>query len=214
MCATGAFAQMSATRPSLLKRWNRGVTEPPLFVKRPKSAPTWSTFGSLSARPGRMFAPQDEGDVVWLAQMNCLDLHPWNARASDMEHADELRIDLDPTDEYGFDAVIDVAHTIKEILDELDSSAGRRPRATEASTSTSGSTLSGPTTRFGGPASQSQGRRRDATRSQRPPGGRRSEAASSSTTTRTPGTRPSPLPTRSATPVGCRHRSVGTNSTT
>jgi DNA primase len=40
--------------------------------------------------------------------MNSLDLHPWNSRASDMEHADELRFDLDPTDEFGFDTVIDV----------------------------------------------------------------------------------------------------------
>jgi DNA primase len=51
--------------------------------------------------------------------MNCLDIHPWNARADDLDHPDELRIDLDPTEGYGFDAVIDVAHTIHEILTEL-----------------------------------------------------------------------------------------------
>jgi DNA primase len=67
-----------------------------------------------------MFLPVELQDVVWLAHMNSLDLHPWNSRASDMDHADELRIDLDPTDEFGFDAVINVAHTIHEILDELD----------------------------------------------------------------------------------------------
>ena len=66
-----------------------------------------------------MFLPLEIQDVVWLAQMNCLDLHPWNARASDMDHADELRIDLDPTDDFGFDAVIDVAHTIRGILEEV-----------------------------------------------------------------------------------------------
>jgi DNA primase len=65
-----------------------------------------------------MFLPLDEGDVVWMAQMNCLDLHPWNARASDLDRPDELRIDLDPTDDYGFDAVRKVAATVKELLDE------------------------------------------------------------------------------------------------
>ena len=66
-----------------------------------------------------MFLPLEVQDVVWMAQMNCLDLHPWNARADDMDHADELRIDLDPTPEYGFEAVIDVAHTVREILGQV-----------------------------------------------------------------------------------------------
>jgi DNA primase len=67
-----------------------------------------------------MFLPLEVQDVVWMAQMNCLDLHPWNSRADDMDRADELRIDLDPTPEFEFGAVIDVAHTVREILDELD----------------------------------------------------------------------------------------------
>jgi DNA primase len=66
-----------------------------------------------------MFAPLDEGDVIWMAQMNCLDLNPWNARADDLAHPDELRVDLDPTDEYDFEAARDVAFAVKELLDEL-----------------------------------------------------------------------------------------------
>jgi DNA ligase D-like protein (predicted polymerase) len=104
----------------MLKRWTKGVEGDPFYVKRiPDSARSRVDVQFPSQRPGTMFLPLEIQDVVWLAQMNCLDLHPWNARASDMEHADELRIDLDPTDEFGFDAVINVAHTIKEILDEL-----------------------------------------------------------------------------------------------
>jgi bifunctional non-homologous end joining protein LigD len=66
-----------------------------------------------------MFRPLDEGDVVWMAQMNCLDLNPWNARAADLDHPDELRIDLDPTEEYDFAAAREVAAAVKEVLDEL-----------------------------------------------------------------------------------------------
>jgi DNA ligase D-like protein (predicted polymerase) len=119
MCAAGALRGVR-DRPSLLKRWNRGVGAPPLFVKRPKTAHNLVDVTFPSARPGRMFAPQDEGDVIWMAQMNCIDLNPWNARAEDLAHPDELRIDLDPTDDYDFEAARDVAFAVKELLDELD----------------------------------------------------------------------------------------------
>jgi DNA ligase D-like protein (predicted polymerase) len=118
MCAEGALRGVR-DRPSLLKRWNRGVGHPPLFVKRPKTDRNLVEVRFPSARPGRMFAPHDEGDVIWMAQMNCIDLNPWNARADDLEHPDELRIDLDPTDDYDFEAARDVAEASRELLDEL-----------------------------------------------------------------------------------------------
>lgn len=118
MCAAGALRGVR-NRPSLLKRWNGGVGERPLFVKRPKSARNLVDVTFPSARPGKMFAPLDEGDVIWMAQMNCLDLNPWNARADDLAHPDELRVDLDPTDEYDFEAARDVAFAVRELLDEL-----------------------------------------------------------------------------------------------
>jgi DNA ligase D-like protein (predicted polymerase) len=117
MCADGALRGVK-DRPSLLKRWNRGVAHPPLFVKRPKTERNLVDVRFPSARPGRMFAPQDQGDVIWMAQMNCIDLNPWNARAADLEHPDELRLDLDPTDEYDFEAARDVAAAVQQLLDE------------------------------------------------------------------------------------------------
>lgn len=120
MCGEGALRGVY-NRPTMLKRWTKGVDGDPFYVKRiPDSARSKVAVTFPSQRPGTMFLPLEIRDVVWLAQMNCLDLHPWNARADDLDHPDELRIDLDPTDEYGFDAVIDVAHTISEILGELD----------------------------------------------------------------------------------------------
>ncbi|HEX9643922.1 MAG TPA: ATP-dependent DNA ligase [Acidimicrobiia bacterium] len=118
MCAPGALRGVR-NRPSLLKRWNRGVGHEPLFVKRPKTDHNLVDVTFPSARPGKMFAPQDEGDVIWMAQMNCIDLNPWNARADDLSHPDELRIDLDPTEGHDFEAARDVAFAVKDLLDEL-----------------------------------------------------------------------------------------------
>jgi len=119
MCGEGALRGVY-NRPTMLKRWTKGVSGEPFYVKRvPKTARSQVDVVFPSARPGRMFLPLEVQDVVWLAQMNSLDLHPWNARADNLDHPDELRIDLDPTDNHGFDAVISIAHTIKEILDEL-----------------------------------------------------------------------------------------------
>ncbi len=118
MCSEGALRGV-ANRPTMLKRWNAGVGADPVYVKRPKQARTVVDVRFPSARPGRMFLPLDEGDVVWMAQQNCIDLNPWNARADDLDHPDELRIDLDPTDGHDFEAARDVAFAVKELLDEV-----------------------------------------------------------------------------------------------
>lgn len=117
-CAEGALRGVY-NRPSLLKRWNAGVTKKPLFVKRPKGARNLVDVTFPSARAGQMFSPLDEGDVIWMAQQNCLDLNPWNARADDLDHPDELRIDLDPTEGHDFEAARDVAFAVHELLEEL-----------------------------------------------------------------------------------------------
>lgn len=119
LCGEGALRGVS-NRPTMLKRWTKGVNGEPFYVKRaPKNARSTVAVRFPSARPGVMFLPLEVADVVWMAQMNCLDLHPWNARGSDLDHPDELRIDLDPTDEFGFAEVRAVAATVKEVLDEV-----------------------------------------------------------------------------------------------
>jgi len=99
MCGEGALRNVY-DRPTMLKRWTKGVDAEPFYVKRvPPQARSTVDVTFPSARPGTMFLPLEVQDVVWMAQMNCLDLHPWNARASDLDHPDELRIDLDPTED-------------------------------------------------------------------------------------------------------------------
>ena len=117
-CASGALRGVY-NRPTMLKRWTKGVAAQPFYVKRaPKTARSTVSVRFPSARPGRMFLPLDEGDVVWMAQMNALDLHPWNARAADLDHPDEMRLDLDPTDHFTFDHAREVAFAVKELFDE------------------------------------------------------------------------------------------------
>jgi bifunctional non-homologous end joining protein LigD len=119
LCGEGALRGVF-DRPVSLKRWTEGVDAEPFFVKRaPKNSRSTVDVRFPSARPGTMFLPRDVGDVVWMAQMNCLDLNPWNARAADLDHPDELRIDLDPSDRYGFEAVREVAAAANELLSEI-----------------------------------------------------------------------------------------------
>ncbi len=119
LCGEGALRGVR-NRPVSLKRWTKGVKHDPFFVKRvPESARSIVDVRFPSARPGRMFLPLDVGDVIWTAQMNCLDLNPWNARGNDIDHPDELRIDLDPADGYDFFHAREVASAAKEILDEI-----------------------------------------------------------------------------------------------
>ena len=119
MCGDGGLRGVY-NRPVSLKRWTKGVKHEPFFVKRvPESARSIVDVRFPSARPGRMFLPLDIGDVIWMAQMNCLDLNPWNARGDDIDHPDELRIDLDPADGYDFSHAREVAAAARELLDEL-----------------------------------------------------------------------------------------------
>jgi bifunctional non-homologous end joining protein LigD len=108
-------------RPTVLKRWNDGVGGQPVFQKRaPRTDPAheFATIRFPSGRSAAMFVPRRGADVVWLAQQNCIDFNPWPVRAEDVEHPDELRIDLDPTPGLTFDAVRQVALCVGEVIDE------------------------------------------------------------------------------------------------
>lgn len=110
-----------AGRPTVLKRWNQGVGGAPVFQKRaPKTDPAheFATVRFPSGRSADLFVPRRPADVVWLAQQNCIDLNPWPVRADDLDHPDELRIDLDPTPQAPFGDVRTVAMAVRDVLDE------------------------------------------------------------------------------------------------
>jgi bifunctional non-homologous end joining protein LigD len=121
-CWPGALRGV-AGRPTVLKRFNRGVDADPVFQKRaPRSDPAheFATVRFPSGRSADMFVPRRAADVVWLAQQNCVDLNPWPVRAEDLDHPDELRIDLDPTPGVDFADVRRVALEVGDVLRQYD----------------------------------------------------------------------------------------------
>ena len=110
-------------RPTVLKRFNDGVESEPVFQKRVRTSdPAHETVVVRfpSGRTAPLFVPRRGADVVWLAQQNCLDLNPWPVRAEDVDHPDELRVDLDPTEAVGIAEVAEVAVAVREVLTEHD----------------------------------------------------------------------------------------------
>ena len=118
--ARGASRGISG-RPTMLKRYMKNVTVDPIYHKRASKNTPFDTVQIRfpSQRPGRMNVPRSEADVVRLAQLGCLDFHPWPVRAEDTEHPDELRFDFDPTPGITFGQVKAAAAGAKELLDEL-----------------------------------------------------------------------------------------------
>ncbi len=119
-CADGALRGV-AGRPTMLKRYMGTVDQDPIYHKRASKGTPFETVQIRfpSQRPGRMAVPRTEADVIRLAQLGCLDLHPWPVRAEDTDHPDELRFDFDPTPGYGFADVRRAAAATKELFDEL-----------------------------------------------------------------------------------------------
>ncbi|HWB71899.1 MAG TPA: DNA primase small subunit domain-containing protein [Egibacteraceae bacterium] len=121
VCGDGALLGVWG-RPTVLKRWNEGVAGEPFFQKRaPKdSVHEYATIRFPSGRTADLLVPRHVADVAWMAQLNCLDLNPWPVRAEDVDHPDELRVDLDPTPEADFEAVRRVAAECGRVLAEHD----------------------------------------------------------------------------------------------
>ena len=108
-------------RPTMFKRYMDTVDSDPIYQKRASKGTPFDTVQIRfpSQRPGRMNVPRSEADVVRLAQLGCLDFHPWPVRAEDTDHPDELRFDLDPTPGVTFDQIRRAASGTKELLNEL-----------------------------------------------------------------------------------------------
>jgi DNA ligase D len=110
-------------RPTVLKRYRDGATGDFFFQKRvPAWRPDWIETVEVRFPSGRSaleLCPVDVAHIVWAANLGCLDLNPWNVRRSDLEHPDELRIDLDPQPGVGWAAVREVTLAVGELLGEL-----------------------------------------------------------------------------------------------
>jgi bifunctional non-homologous end joining protein LigD len=118
MCAEGAVRGVFH-RPTSLKRWPAGVAEDFFFTKRAPGTITHShPVRFPSARPGLMPYVEDAADLIEQVQLGVVDLNPWNARIEDLDHPDELRIDLDPTPGFDFEHCREMAGLVHDLLTE------------------------------------------------------------------------------------------------
>lgn len=109
-------------RPTVLKRYPDGATGEPFFQKRaPASRPEWIETVRVTFPSGRSadeLCPVDVAHIVWAANLGCLDLNPWPVRRADVDHPDELRVDLDPQPGVPYASVRAVAECAREVLEE------------------------------------------------------------------------------------------------
>jgi DNA ligase D-like protein (predicted polymerase) len=109
-------------RPTTLKRFPDGVTGEFFYAKRvPKGAPPWVEPVRITFPSGRTaeeVCPSEPAVIAWAANLGTLDFHPWPVRRPDVDHPDELRIDVDPSGETGYEDAVRVALTVREVLGE------------------------------------------------------------------------------------------------
>ena len=109
-------------RPTIMHRFPNGVDGEPFYQKRvPTQRPPWVQTATISFPSGRhaeMIAPTDAAHLAWMANLACFDVNPWPVRRDDVDHPDELRVDLDPTPGVPWDDVRHVTLVVRDVLEE------------------------------------------------------------------------------------------------
>ena len=109
-------------RPNVLVRYADGIHGEFFYQKRaPTSRPDWIEVVALqfpSGRTAEEVVPRDAAALAWMANLGCLELHPHPVRAEDLDHPDELRVDLDPVPGVEWPQLVAVAMVVREVLDE------------------------------------------------------------------------------------------------
>jgi DNA ligase D len=111
-----------AGRPVLLQRYPNGVGGPSFFQKRvPEVRPEWLQTAVVSTPNGTTsdaLVAADLAHVIWAVNIGCIGFHVWPSHATDQEHADELRIDLDPSPGVTFGMLQEAAREVRRLFDE------------------------------------------------------------------------------------------------
>ena len=120
--AEGALRGVSG-RPMALKRFVNGAEGEFFFQKRaPASRPDWIETVELSFPSGRTaqeIVVRDAAQLAWIVNLGCIDLNPHPVRADDLDHPDELRVDLDPVPGIEWPQIRDVAMVAREVLEDF-----------------------------------------------------------------------------------------------
>lgn len=110
-------------RPIVLKRFVNGAEGEAFYQKRaPSELPPWLRTVTLSFPSGRTaeeLVVDHAPGLAWIANLGCLELHPHPVRSGDLEHPDELRVDLDPGPGVAWEDVRQVALEVKSLLEEV-----------------------------------------------------------------------------------------------
>lgn len=111
-----------ADRPMILKRFVKGISEEAIFQKRaPEKRPDWVDVAELKYASGtsaKEAVLTDAAGLVWAVNLGCVDLNPHPVRAADLDHPDELRVDLDPMPGVDWQQILAVAQVAREVLDD------------------------------------------------------------------------------------------------
>src|SRR3989449_4149747 len=122
LAVAGGALQGAGDRPNVLVRYPNGVGGEFFYQKRaPDSRPPWLEVVTISFPSGRTAAeivPRDAAALAWMANLGCLELHPHPVRADDLDHPDELRVDLDPGPGVSWEDVRRVALVAREALED------------------------------------------------------------------------------------------------
>jgi DNA ligase D-like protein (predicted polymerase) len=114
----------AGNRPNVLVRYPNGIDGEFFYQKRaPESRPPWIEVVELkfpSGRTAEEVVPRDAATLVWMANLACLELHPHPVRADDVDHPDELRVDLDPVPGVTWDQIREVARVVRATLADFD----------------------------------------------------------------------------------------------
>ena len=114
----------SGGRPNVLVRYADGIHGEFFYQKRaPTARPDWIEVVSLrfpSGREAEEVVPRDAAALAWMANLGCLELHPHPVRAEDLDHPDELRVDLDPMPGVEWTQLQAVARVVRGVLDAVD----------------------------------------------------------------------------------------------
>jgi bifunctional non-homologous end joining protein LigD len=109
-------------RPMILKRFVKGITEEAVFQKRPPAKrPDWIEVAELhyaSGTSAEEVVVRDAATLAWVVNLGCVDLNPHPVKAEDLDHPDELRIDLDPVPGVSWAQIVDVALVVREVLED------------------------------------------------------------------------------------------------
>ncbi|HET7248365.1 MAG TPA: DNA primase small subunit domain-containing protein, partial [Gemmatimonadales bacterium] len=113
----------AGNRPNVLVRYPNGIKGEFFYQKRaPESRPPWIEVVTLSFPSGRTaeeVVPRDAAALAWMANLACLELHPHPVRTGDLDHPDELRVDLDPVPGIKWPQVREVARVVQAALSDV-----------------------------------------------------------------------------------------------